>query len=174
MNADELTVLRQEALSTDWEKAKTACARLCEMPNDEALNVLIDLLEQPTPRTRNLAALALRERADSRAVAPLLMAIRNPGNHSYNGTMVYALQTLDCRHHLKDLFEILFYESYEAKLMAMTVLEEQEFEFTVDDLTSIKHQWDNCKAHPTLCHGFDENHENIEYFVDGFMSYLEE
>ncbi|WP_426492721.1 HEAT repeat domain-containing protein [Hymenobacter sp. 102] len=170
----EVEQLKQEATSDDWQKANAACNQLANLPGNQGFDALLSLLSDTNPRARNAAALALRGRADNRAIEPLLAAIRTPNTRGYNGTLVYALQTLDCRHHLKELFEILFYQGYEAKQMAMQVLEEQEFEFTTEDLLSIQRQWNACKAQPELCYRFEENHENIDYFVEGFMAYLTE
>ncbi len=40
--------------------------------------------------------------------------------------MVFALESLDCSQKLKEIFRILFYESYESKLSADAILNDQE------------------------------------------------
>jgi hypothetical protein len=169
---EQLDKLKQDVFSDDWEKVKDACHQLGEIGGEEVFQFLLELLKLPDSGIRNRAALALRTIADSRAVKPLLDSIRQIANHNYNGTMVYALETLDCGDCLKELFQILFYESYEAKVSAMAILDEQIFEFTSDDLNAIQSMWDTCKANPALCPDFEGSREEIEHFVEGFMAYL--
>jgi len=102
---------------------------------------LINLLESENPSTRNTSALKLRVLKDNRAIEPLLKAIFKVENKEDNGTLVYALQTLDCKHKLVELFKVLFYQGYEAKVMAHQILDEQIFEFTKNDLLEIRKMW---------------------------------
>jgi hypothetical protein len=174
MEANNLTALQCAAAAKEWEQVEAEIGRLVEAAGPQKLEFLISLLNQSAPAIRNGAALWLRDLADNRALVPLLAAIRNPITLNANGTMVWALHTLDCRHYLVELFEIIFYQGYEAKVMGMMVLDEQEFEFSFDDLHNIKRQWDACQAQPALCPNFYEQRESIQDFVDGFMAYFGE
>ena len=88
--------------------------------------------------------------------------------------MVFALESLDCSKHLKDICKILFFESYEAKMSAVAILDTQIFEFTSQDLMDIKEMWENCKLHPEQSSEIenDEVKKEIQDSVDGFMEYL--
>ncbi|MBP7283744.1 MAG: HEAT repeat domain-containing protein [Leptospiraceae bacterium] len=132
---------------------------------------LISLLSSKNPLTRNEAALALKDRQENSALEPLLAAIFKKENHGYNGTMVYALESLDCSKKLKEIFQILFYETFESKMSAYSILTNQEFEFTKQDLLEIQQIWDDCKLHPEKCPNYDEEETRamMEDMVTSFI-----
>ncbi|MCP2045813.1 HEAT repeat domain-containing protein [Pontibacter sp. HSC-36F09] len=172
---EELDQLKQEILSQDWEKARDAAYRLGEIGGDEVLTFLIQLLNSKDPILRNCAALGLKDIKDNKAVEPLLDAIFKKENHNYNGTLVFALEDLDCSQKLKEIFKILFYESYEAKISAYAILSEQVFEFSEEDLLKVKEMWEEIKQHPEKCpnYEYEEVPELIQDAVDGYMGYLQ-
>ncbi|MBC8081825.1 MAG: HEAT repeat domain-containing protein [Hymenobacter sp.] len=167
-----IELLKKQALTEDWEQAREAAYELATIETEESFNFLVGLLALDNAQLRKIAALALREKADNRAVEPLLAAINNPANKNNRGTMVYALARLDCSHHLKNMFELLIYGNYEVKMGAVTVLEEQLFEFTIDELENIAAMWRDCKDHPEKCPGYEKCREGIESLIEGFLSYL--
>jgi hypothetical protein len=85
--------------SADEEELRRAAMRLGDAGVAEAVEPLIALLARAAPRpggARDGAAIGLRELADPRALEPLVTAIRRSTTNEI-GTLVYALQTLDCR-----------------------------------------------------------------------------
>lgn len=153
-------ILKEEYFSNEeLLKIKT------ENKND-IIDFLISQINNELPEIRNRSALYLRGIRSNRAVKPLFEAILNPRNRNYNGTLVYALETLDCSNHLTNLFKILFFESFEAKVSAFVVLEEQIFEFSKDDLNFIKSLW-------LIYISNDNIDEDIKNIYEDFMSYLE-
>jgi len=80
------------------------------------VDFLISILSSDNSDIRNRAALALENIKDNRALEPLLAAIFIKENHNYNGTMVFALEPLDCSKKLKEIFKILFFETYESNI----------------------------------------------------------
>lgn len=171
----EFEQLKKDIFSEDWELVKSAADRLGEIGGDEVVDFLISLLSLENSGIRNRAALALRDIGDNKAVKPLLKAIFKKENLNYNGTMVYALEALDCSKNLKEIFKILFYQGAEAKLSADTILSEQIFTFYREDILIIKRMWDDCKLHPEKCPDYDDidTREMMESAVEGFMRYLE-
>jgi HEAT repeat protein len=152
-----------------------AVERLVTRGDEEAIQVLIDLLESADPQIRNSVALGIYDLKPQRALEPLLAAIFKDENHNFNGTLVYALGQLDCGHKLKEIFTILFYESYEAKYGAYEILDTQIFEFSRGDLLAIKAMWEDLLERPERCPGFDsdDTREMILSSVNGYMSYLD-
>jgi hypothetical protein len=170
----EFEQLKKDVFSDDWELVKSSAYRLGQIGGDEVVDFLISLIALDNSSIRNRAALALKEIKDNRALEPLLTAIFKKENHNYNGTMVYALEPLDCSHKLKEIFKILFYETYESKVSAYDILCEQIFEFTTDDLYEIQKMWDDCNLNPEKCPYFDniDMREMMQNAVEGFMWYL--
>ena len=144
----EVENLKKEVFSDDWETVKAAAKRLGEIGGVDVVDFLISLLELDDSSIRNRAALALEQIEDSRAVEPLLKSIFKPENHNYNGTMVFALESLNCKTKLVEIFKILFYETYEAKISAYSILDDQIFEFNRDDLLQVQKMWEECNAEP--------------------------
>ena len=172
----EIEKLKKDIFSDDWELVKSSANRLGEIGGDDVVDFLISLISLDDSSIRNRAALALEQIKDNRALEPLLIAILKKENHNYNGTMVFALESLDCSRKLKEIFRILFYETYEAKLSANAILSEQIFEFTEQDLLDIQKMWEDCKLHPDKCPDIDddETRKMMQDAVDGFLSYLNE
>lgn len=166
--------MNEDILSQNWDEILLASDELAEIGGEEVVTFLVSLLSSENPLTRNGAALALRKIGDSSALDPLLTAIFKKENHGYNGTMVYALESLDCSKKLKEIFKILFYETFESKMSAYSILCEQEFEFTEDDLLAIQQMWDDCKLHPEKCPCYDEKETRamMQGLVDNYMGYL--
>jgi HEAT repeat protein len=171
---EELDHLKQEILSQEWERMRAAGYRLAEIGGDEAVQFLIPLLKSEDPLLRNCVALSLKDIKDNKAIDPLLEAIFKKENHNYNGTLVFALEALDCSQKLKEIFKILFYESYESKISAYAILSEQVFEFTEEDLLEVNSRWEDIRLHPEKCPSYEYNEvpEMIQDAVDGYMSYL--
>ena len=176
IDKDEIDFLKKNIFSDDWKLVKKSAHRLGELGGKDITDFLISLLEQSDSRIRNIAALALEEIRDERALEPLLKSINKKENFNFNGTMVFALESLDCSKHLVEIFEILFYQTYESKMSAMSILDNQFFEFTKNDLINIEKMWKACLLNPEKCPEFenDEVKLEIQNSVDSFMKYLEE
>lgn len=173
---NEIENWKEEIQSENWEVAFNAAESLSKIGGEDIVNFLIELLDSDKPRIRNAAALSIREIKNNRAIEPLLKSIFKTENRNYNGTMVYALETLDCKNHLVELFKILFYESYESKMGAYTILDKQIFEFSREDLMKIQMMWKECNDKSQKVNGF-YNEETILMMKDtyeGFMVYLKE
>lgn len=169
-----LATLKIDFFSPDSAVAIAAADKLDELGGDEVLNFLISVLKSPNALLRNSAALALRDISDNRAAEPLWQEILNPQNRHQRATMVYALEKMDCSQKLPELFDLLFYGSYEARMYAETILEEQDFEFSEADLYTIQSKWDDLQQHPEKCADFDSCKNDIQHFVNGFVSYLKD
>ena len=171
----DIEKLKQRILTGTPSEQQEVVDELIGTNNEDAVELFIKLLESTDPQVRNSVALGIYELRPQKALEPLLTAIFKPANHNYNGTLVYALKQLDCTHKLKDIFKILFYESYEAKISAYTILDKQIFEFSRTDILEIKAMWENLLANPEKCYAFNEGDtkDMIKDAVDGFMGYLE-
>ncbi len=169
---EEIEQLKKNMFSSDWELVKSSADKLGEIGGDEITDFFISLLDLDDSGIRNRAALALEQIGDNKAVEPLFKSIFK--NHNYNGTMVFALESLDCSKHLKDIFSILFSEAYESKMSAIAILDTQTFDFTSQDLLDINMMWEDCKLHPEKCPEIedDEVKKEMQDSVDGFMEYL--
>ncbi len=170
----EIDQLKEDVLSDDWHLADSSAVRLIEIGGDEVINFFISLIAEDNSTIRNRAALALRDIKDNRALEPLLKAIFKKKNHNYNGTMVYALETLDCSAKLKEIFKILFYQTWESKQSAYSILFAQIFTFTDNDILEIKKMWDYIKLHPEKYPNYEEEETRamMQDTLDGYTGYF--
>lgn len=85
-------------------------------------------LASSEPSVRNRAALDLRDLAESGAsipVEPFFTAVADPANRDNRGTLVYALQMMDCSEYFTELFELALHGNFECQNHALTILDEQ-------------------------------------------------
>ena len=153
---NEINQLKKNIFSEDWDIVKSSADKLGKIGGKEVTDFLISLLALDNSGIRNRAALALEDIKDNMALEPLLTAIFKKENHNYNGTMVFALQALDCSKKLKEIFRILFFETYEAKISAYAILCDQTFDFTKQDLIEIQKMWYDCSLDPEKCPGYND------------------
>lgn len=166
--------LKNGIFSDNWDTAISSADKLVKIGGDDVVKFLIGLLESKNADLRNIAALALRDLEDNKAIDPLLNSIFNPENKNNNGTLVYALQTLDCKNKLVEIFRILFYQGFEAKMGAYKILNKQIFEFNRNNLLEIQRMWNDCCQSPEHCEGFDKEQLKLmmQDAYEGFMEYL--
>ncbi len=179
----EIEKLKSDIFSDDWDKVKASVNRLFEIGGQENIDYLIGLLDQSNSGVRNAVALTFRDNEFSDALEPILNAINKKENKGYTGTMVYALDKLDCRLKLKELFDILFdNNSYEVQNHILTILDEQTFEFTEADLLGIKTKWEKLKDNWNELNNVDKDNLRehdidqglVQSFIDGYVTYLEQ
>ncbi len=90
----------------------------------EAVPYLITLLnETDNCCLRNLVALALADIKDQRALEPLLSLIKSKRTERCRGTLVYALQSLDCASILIDLVDLVINGGFEVSCEAFYAIE---------------------------------------------------
>ena len=181
--------LKSAAISEDWDEAKDACHRLFHFGGRfnktgrrKCRRFLIELLVQENPRARNAAAMTFRINRFNAAVVPLFHAIVKPENARYRGTLVYALEKLNCSNHLGKLFSLLFgaVGNWEVQASTLNILEEQIFEFTRDELRTIAEGWNAIQNNWNRLNSIDENNireidfdrKLIQGLVDGYLAYL--
>ena len=184
-----LKQLKLAVFSADWNEAQNACDRLFHFGGRfnktgrrKCRRLLIELLDQENSRARNAVAMTFRINRFNAAVGPLFRAITKPENSRYRGTLVYALEKLNCRHHLGELFRILFGAAgnWEVQASTLNILEEQTFEFTRNELQTIAEGWNAIQNDWNRLNTIDEsniretnfNRTLIQRLVDGYLAYL--
>ena len=158
---------KKDFLSNDLKTVQKSADNLVKIGGDNVVKFLIGLLELQHVEKRNIVALALRDLKNNKAIEPILKSIFKSENKNYNGTMVYTLQELNCKNKLVEIFKILFFQGYEAKLLAYNILDEQIFEFKKNDLIEIQKMWKEYNLNP------DKNEETIKMVKDAYEGYIE-
>jgi len=109
------------------------------------------LLKSDNGLIRNRISLLLRELKDDSVVEYLFEAIKGPKNSKNRSTMVYALETLDCRGHFLDLIELALASRLDVQCAALNILEEQRFLVTYNELNVAINIFDKAKKNNNAC-----------------------
>ncbi len=165
----DIAQLKSDFLGGDAQLARRAWDQLATKAGDEGRDFLISSLGSSDPQIRNRVALGIHESKDQRALTPLLRAILAPQNKNYNGTLVFALEALDCTAHFQEVFDILFYQSYEAKMSAAAILSEQSFIVNTGSIQSVKQKWEDILLDPSQCPAFEDSRDDIQEIVDRYV-----
>ena len=145
-----MTELVNDLQCDDRDISEAASKALVASKDASVVDHLIELLKSRQHYIQNRAAGALRDIGDDRAIEPLIAAIKLPTNQGYNGSFIYALQTLDCKHLFSFLFDLVIEGDYEVRCMSLMILEEQEFEVTPTDFTEAKNKLDTYMSRKDL------------------------
>ena len=115
---------------------------------------VISLLKSKNAQIRNSAALTLRDMQDNKAVKPLMKAIKDPGNKKDCGTLVYALEVLDCSKCLLTLVDLALHGNYEVQNHALTIITEQSFKANPKDISKARAMIEKYLRHPNKCEDY--------------------
>ncbi len=171
--------LKTQLFSGDWELIKSSANQLFI---EGEFEYLLGLLKHEDSAIRNATALTFRENKYQDALEPLFEAINTEEYSNTNGTLVYALETLNCTNKLSELFRILFttYKNWEVQNHILTILDEQEFEFKEEELLLIKALWLKIKDSWNALNGITEetrtkhsiDEDVVNETVQGYLAYL--
>lgn len=89
---------------------------------------------------RNLAAAAMRETGNQKYFIPLVNRINELGTKGKIGTLVYALENLDCRRSLYDIANLNLNagKNMEVKHSTTVILNDQTFRLTNKELKEVR------------------------------------
>jgi hypothetical protein len=95
-------------------------------------------LESNDASLRNKAALKILDDNLEELVPALAAAVARSTNIGANGTLVYALGHFDCSRYFELLFDVALHHKYEASGEAFSILLEQDFNLSKDQLLAVK------------------------------------
>jgi hypothetical protein len=110
--------------SSNPELVIEAAHALGDLGDERAVPILIELLQTTTdPDIRDAAAVGLRELGDQSALHPLVSLINDPKTEGNRGTLVYALEGLDCASVIPLLVDLVINSNFEVSHQAFTVID---------------------------------------------------
>jgi len=135
-----IDALKEKIKSDDWDTCRFAVDRLAEMNTDESATILLDMLKSDDSQIRNLAAVGMRGTRDQKYFVPLIKRINQLGNKGQIGTLVYALENLDCSKNLYDIANLNLNAgtNKEIKHSTTVILNEQSFTLTEGEFEDVK------------------------------------
>jgi HEAT repeat protein len=156
----ELNILKKKIKHDDWETCRSAVERLAEIDSEEATSILLDMLRSDEAQVRNLTAVAMQDTRDQKYFAPLLRRINELGTKGQIGTLVYALENLDCSRNLYDIANLNLNAgtNVEVKHSTTAILNKQSFRLTRKEFEEVRNLLD--KFDFTM-DGFDVKYEIV-------------
>ncbi|WP_420579926.1 hypothetical protein [Reichenbachiella sp.] len=171
--------LKSQLLSADWKDQKSITNLLFE---DGEYSYLLELFQHEDSSIRNSVALTFKEHKYQEALDPIFKAVQTEAFRNSRGTLIFALQSLNCSHKLNELYNILFSatNNWEVQNGVLSILDEQEFEFTAEELLSIESTWKEVRGDWNRNNGIqEEKHTNFQIdektiteVLNGFLSHL--
>lgn len=170
MQSSSIAPLQALVFADDWPVARSAFRQLTALGSPEVVAFYLALLEHPDAVLRNQAAYGLADIGNPQVVPALLCAIFKPEHVNNNGSIVYALVQFDCADLLEEIMLIIFYHGAEASFTANIALQEQIFNVTLAQKTSIQRHWQLVKANPSeavVSLGIDYLEEVLDELFEG-------
>lgn len=133
----DLQSIKDRLYSKNWEESLSAVDQLAAMHTEEAITILVEALDSTDNWIRNAASLGIREANNPSASKALLERIKELGTDEEIGTLVYSLETFDSSRNLLDIVNLYFNGNYEVKVSAKTILEDQQFQLTQNELEKV-------------------------------------
>lgn len=122
-----------------WDKKLEASETLVNFDNDRVLEAVLPLLQSQDDDIRDAVALTLRDLQSNKSVAPLIDALVNPINPENISTLVYALESLDCRNYFTEVFDMALSSKPDIQIGACNILQEQNFVVTKNELEYVSY-----------------------------------
>ena len=129
--------LFEQFKSSTWEVKLEVADKIAKLNSEEGNLFLVEQLESDDVLTRNAAALGIRETHNNYFLEPLMTRITSLGLHENIGTLVYALENLNCSNQLVHIIALYINGSAEVKMSTSTILQEQEFNISKLDKENI-------------------------------------
>ncbi|TLM93000.1 HEAT repeat domain-containing protein [Hymenobacter jeollabukensis] len=170
MTSSSVAPLQALVFVEDWPIARSAFQQLTALGSPEVVAFYLSLLEHPNALLRNQAAYGLADIGNPEVVPALLQAIFKPEHVDNNGSIVYALVQFDCADLLEEIMLIIFYHGAEASFTANVALQDQVFNVTLAQKTSIQRHWQLVKVNPSeaaVSLGIDYLDEVLDELFEG-------
>lgn len=157
----------------DWNIESIEGLEISKIDRKKATELIIHKLDSKETSIRFIASHMIKQFGIQEAKDKLIQRILNEDTLNNNGTMAYALEHLNCKDSLVEVFNILATQSYESKCHAYNILSEQDFEFSPADLDNMTQMMKNISLNKTENQIFDkETFEMIKDGYEGFKVYL--
>jgi len=123
---EEYAQLISDLKSEDDEKKRKAAAKIGETGDERLIPILIETIEKTDNHwVRNAIANALRE-LDAEESIPVLIKLIKKVGEKHSGSLIYALQVMDCRPVVNEIAEFLCSENFEQRELSLQIIEDME------------------------------------------------
>lgn len=105
---------------------------------DWLINQLINYEIPKESCKRNTVALVLSSLKCNKAVTTIIKLLKNESESKYIGTLVYALQNLECHQYLEQIFHLIYIGNYEVRRNMFDLLEQNKDKISIESSEKMK------------------------------------
>lgn len=106
--------------------------------NDYLIKQLLNCKMPEENKKRNTVALFLSEIKCDEAVSAIIKLIKDEQESKHIGTLIYALQNLECAEYLEHIFHLLYSGNYEVRRNIFDLLEQNKDKITLESFEKMK------------------------------------
>jgi hypothetical protein len=173
--AIDTTSLIQELSGELNDKAYEASDSLGHVGSEEVVVAMIELLNNPNPESRYMAArtLGLIEN-NAAALAPLLEAIKNKENTDIVGDLLLALEGFDISTCYVDIFKLHLFGSFKVSSIAKDLLDHKEFAITPRVIRKAQKHWEHYSNNVKQDEVYALRKIEVEEMLNDLKSYIDQ
>ena len=153
------------------DHAYKASDSLARIGNEDVVNAMIELLQNPNPESRIMAARTLGKIENNQAgLIPLLATIKSKENINIAGELIVPLEGFDVSGIYVEIFRLFLFGSFKVSLIAKELLDYKEFDITPRVIRKAEKHWN----HYTNNVKHDEDFEIKKAEVEGMLQDLKD
>lgn len=174
MNNDIKKLVSKLTGSLQDNAYKTSDA-LARIGTREVLDAMIELLQNPNPESRIMAARTLgKMENNNEALPPLLDAIKSKDNADIAGELMVALEEFDVSDSYVDLFRLFLFGNFKVSSIAKELLDYKEFNITPRVLRKAEKHWNHYMNNAKHDEAFAIMEKEVKEMLASLKNFLED
>ena len=170
-NIDLLVEQLSGELDDHAYKASDSLARIGTV---EVLNAMIELLQNPNPESRIMAARTLGKMENNQAaLIPLLAAIKNKENVEIAGELIVAMEGFDVSGIYVEIFRLYLFGSFKVSLQAKELLDYKEFDITPRVIRKAEKHWKHYSNNSKQDETYEIKKAEVADMIEDLKAFLE-
>ncbi len=156
------------------EDAFKASDSLGRIGSEEVVDAMIGLLGNANPESRILAARTLGlVKNNSKALVPLLEAVKDKENSNISGELLMALEGFDLSGIYVELFRLYLFGNYKVSMIAKDMLDYKEFDITPRVLKKAMKHWEHFVHNVRHDEVFELRKAEVDEMLGDIKAYLD-
>ncbi len=157
------------------DHAYKASDSLARIGNEDVLNAMIELLQNPNPESRIMAARTLGKIKDNVAgLIPLLAAIKSKENANIVGELIVPLEGFDVSGIYVEIFRLYLFGGFKVSLIVKELLDYKEFDITPRVIRKAEKHWNHYSNNVKHDENFEVKKAEVEAMLQDLKDFLEQ